>query len=77
MSSYNYSEEYKKNINNFINQLNLLMRESNVKIDFMDGALYYDQRYIGILDDQDTTILLEDEGSLVFYESPECNINED
>lgn len=71
MSCYNYSNEYKKNINAFLNDLNILMRKSKITIDFNEGSLYFDHKYVGLLEDQDTTLLLEDEESLLHYESDE------
>lgn len=71
MSCYNYSNEYKKKINTFLNDLNILMRKSKVTIDFNEGSLYFDHKYVGLLEDQDTTLLLEDQESLLYHESDE------
>jgi hypothetical protein len=77
MSCYNYSNEYKKRINTFLNDLNTLMRESKITIDFNEGSLYFDYKYVGLLEDQDTTLLLEDEESLLHYESDEFIFSKD
>ena len=77
MSCYNYSNEYKKRINFFLNDLNKLMRTSKITIDFNDGTLYFDHKYVGFLEDQDTTLLLEDEESLLHHESDEFIFSKD
>ncbi len=67
MNSYNFSTSDKKNILNFINELNLLLRDNNLNIDFTDGALFSNTLgYIGVMEDNRDSIAITDGSEHVF-----------
>ncbi|MAH45898.1 hypothetical protein CMI37_08705 [Candidatus Pacearchaeota archaeon] len=58
---YHLSDATKKNIMNFLDSLNLLLREHELTIDFTDGALYSDTSgFVGHLEDNKNYISLND-----------------
>jgi|APSaa5957512535_1039671.scaffolds.fasta_scaffold105927_1 hypothetical protein len=61
----------KKNVQEFLNKLNALLREESVCIDFTSGNLYCTQfGYVGILEDDKTALfLVEEETGEILYET--------
>lgn len=57
-----YENKTKQQVNSFLNELNILLRENNLYINFMDGALFHNQNgFCGIVEDAKTTLVLLDE----------------
>lgn len=69
MSCYYISENSKKEIKTFVDQFNALLREHKMYIDFMDGTLYHDTKYAGMLEDCGEAVSIEDADGIELYES--------
>ena len=48
----------KQETQEFINALSAIIREGNFYIDFSTGCLYYNNSYVGIVEDDSTTLAL-------------------
>ena len=61
MTTYNISETAKKNLIIFLDELNELLRNHNLNIQFMDGALFSKTSgYIGQLEDNRDQVVISD-----------------
>lgn len=57
-----YENKTKQQVNQFLDELNLLLRKNNFYINFMDGGLYHNQsNFCGVLEDAKVSLLLLDE----------------
>jgi hypothetical protein len=77
MSCY-YDNDAKKDIKNFLQKLNALLREEGFYINFLDGTLSHTYKgFCGVLDDEKTSLcLLDDNTGLVLYETEKYNKND-
>jgi hypothetical protein len=61
VTTYNISETAKKNLIIFLDELNELLRNHNLNIQFMDGALFSKTSgYIGQLEDNRDQVVISD-----------------
>lgn len=61
MTTYNLSETAKRNLIAFLNDLNELLRNHDLSIQFMDGALFSETSgYIGQLEDNKDQVVITD-----------------
>ena len=61
MSAYHLTEKSKKSLIEFLNELNKLLRNHNLSIQFMDGAIFSESiGYLGLLEDNKDQIVIND-----------------
>jgi hypothetical protein len=73
-----YDSEAKKDIKNFLQKLNILLREEGFYIDFINGTLNHTYKgFCGALDDEKSSLcLLDDNTGLVLHETDKYKNND-